>query len=131
MISLITNIAIMTNTSEDDKISMNTLNTNYLEQPQVIFNLSSISVMSKGRVLRPNNFFIFLICGDINPNPGPTNKIQCSCCFRTIAKNHRFVKCTKCELSFHIKCASVKVELLSDPSNSFICNSCLNDKTPV
>ena len=47
MISLITNIAIMTNTSEDDKISMNTLNTNYLEQPQVIFNLSSISVMSK------------------------------------------------------------------------------------
>ena len=53
----------------------------------VVNNMSSIFVISKGKILRPNKLLLFLLYGDINPNPGPKMKAQCHLCFRTIAKN--------------------------------------------
>ena len=97
-------------------------------------NVSAIYLISKGKSLRPNFLLIFLICGDVNPNPGPTVKIPCSQCLRTIAKNHRSVKCEKCELTFHIKCANMKpgefLRLKNDETASFYCQFCLNNTLP-
>ena len=69
---------------------------NQITQTEIVNSLSSIFILSKGKTIRPNILLIFLVCGDVNPNPGPTGKAQCPHCFRTIAKNHRFVKCEKC-----------------------------------
>ena len=51
---------------------------------------------------------LLLSCGDVNPNPGPTtNSVKCFICDRTVARNHRFVNCTMCERTCHIKCGGV------------------------
>ena len=48
------------------------------------------------------------ISGDIAENPGPTsNKQTCPKCSRTIAKNHRSLTCSACDLKYHIKCGNV------------------------
>ena len=60
-----------------------------------VVNDMSIFVISKGKILRPNNLLLFLLCRDINPNHGPNMKAKFNQCFRTITKNHRFVQCEK------------------------------------
>ena len=48
-----------------------------------------------------------IISGDIAENPGPsTNKLICPECSRTIAKNHRTLTCSVCDLTYHIKCGN-------------------------
>lgn len=49
--------------------------------------------------------FCSIISGDTSENPGPsTNKLICPDCSRTIAKNHRSLTCSVCDLTYHIKC---------------------------
>ena len=43
--------------------------------------------------------------GDINPNPGPE---KCPFCNRTIAKNHRSLRCSFCSQLMQIKCANIR-----------------------
>lgn len=51
---------------------------------------------------------VLLSCGDVSPNPGPTtNSVMCFTCNRTVARNHRFVNCTMCEHTCHIKCGGI------------------------
>jgi len=49
--------------------------------------------------------------GDVSPNPGPTgegnNSAKCPGCKRTIARNHRAIKCNHCQNMWHIKCGNV------------------------
>ena len=45
------------------------------------------------------------ISGDISPNPGPD---KCNFCSRTIARNHRALRCTLCNGSLNIKSGKVK-----------------------
>ena len=45
------------------------------------------------------------ISGDVQVNPGP---IKCKLCCRTIASNHRTLKCGICSCNYHIKCGEVK-----------------------
>ena len=48
-----------------------------------------------------------IISGDIAENPGPsTNKLICPECSRTIAKNHRSLTSSVCDLTYHIKCGN-------------------------
>ena len=93
--------------------------------------MSSIFVISKGRALRPNYLLLFLLCGDVNPNPSPTTKTQCSRCFRTIVKNRRFVECERCDLSFDIKFANVKpvdyIQLTQNTNDLFCFQFCLDN----
>ena len=52
-----------------------------------------------------------IISGDIAENPGPsTNKLICPECSRTIAKNHRTLTCSVCDLTYHIKCGNATPE---------------------
>ena len=43
--------------------------------------------------------------GDISPNPGP---VHCTTYSKTIAKNHRVLRCNSCTGLHHIKCGNVK-----------------------
>ena len=52
-----------------------------------------------------------IISGDISENPGPsTNKLICSECSRTIAKNHRSLTCSVCDLTYDIKCENAALK---------------------
>ena len=48
-----------------------------------------------------------IISGVISEKPGrSTNKLICPECSRTIAKNHRSLTCSICDLTYHIKCGN-------------------------
>ena len=97
-------------------------------------NTISIYINCKGKPLRLSYIMTLMLAGDINPNPGPA-KITCNNCFRTIAKNHRYVSCIDCLSSSHIKCAGVSPSyynrLQVDNNHiSFTCQSCISDSLP-
>lgn len=48
-----------------------------------------------------------VVSGDISTNPGPE---KCTMCSRTIARNHRALRCVLCTSQCHIKCGGVKPE---------------------
>lgn len=60
-----------------------------------------------------------LSCGDVNTNPGPVGALNsrsnppensrnaCQLCERTVARNHRTLKCTQCNLLTHLKCGGM------------------------
>ena len=71
---------------------------------------------------------LLLSCGDVNPNPGPTtNSVK-------VARNHRFVNCTMCERTCHIKCGGVtpsEYKRMQKMSNiAWSCSLCLLSTMP-
>ena len=94
-----------------------------------IDNTVSIFMISKGKPLRFSTFLTLMLAGDVNPNPGPVAKKTCNFCFRTIAKNHRYVTCCNCGLFYQIKCGGVSPNLYNrmqvDDSISFTCQPCI------
>ena len=77
--------------------------------------------------------------GDINPNPGPqtsvTSKSKCKTCERTIARNHRTVRCQECQLPYHLKCSGLNTknyrQMQSNMGYSWICDLRLLATLPV
>ena len=69
---------------------------------KVVNYMSSIVLISKVKILRPNTLLLFLLCGDIDPNHEPNMKIQCNQCFRTIAKSHFSTIEMKIDFNYHI-----------------------------
>ena len=49
--------------------------------------------------------FLLLKAGDVERNPG--DKLNCTACQRTIAENHRSVRCSICSCTYHIKCGDL------------------------
>ena len=69
---------------------------------------------------------IFLISGDILPNPGPT-KCPCSRCEKPCKSNQRAIQCDGCDLWCHAKCAYVSSDdynRISSSNNARYCNAC-------
>ena len=58
-------------------------------------------------------------CGDISPNPGPE---KCTSCSRTIAINHRRLRCDSCTGQYHVKCGKVKTSKRN--YSQWICQTC-------
>ena len=81
------------------------------------------------------NYRYLELCGDINPNPGPTTQ-KCPVCSRTIAKNHRVLTCECCCLKIHIKCSGLTTKQYKQASSFYnhmykcICPPCLNQQLP-
>ena len=73
--------------------------------------------------------------GDVSPNHAPTgeglgnNPAKCPGCNRTIARNHRAVKCNHCQNMWHIKCGNVSSSQYNyfhkDKTSKWICARCL------
>ena len=55
-------------------------------------------------------FFMILMVGDVNPNPGPVRH-PCSSCLKPVAKNHRAILCDNCDLWAHTKCEKISPKL--------------------
>lgn len=73
-------------------------------------------------------FFLLLLSGDIETNPGPI-KNPCSVCLKSVAKNHRAINCDTCNLWSHIKCSKISTSeyqhLQNLTSFDFVCSRCL------
>ena len=72
-----------------------------------------------------------IISGDVQVNPGP---IKCKLCCRTIARNHRALKCGICSCDYHIKCGEVKPKdykkILESTHITWSCPACVTtDRT--
>ena len=78
-------------------------------------------------------FFLLLLSGDIEINPGPI-KNPCSICLKSVAKSHRAVNCDICNLWSHVKCSKISASeyqhLQSLTSFDFICSRCLMQELP-
>ena len=72
-------------------------------------------------------YFLLLLAGDINLNPGPIRH-PCSSCLKPVAKNHRAILCDNCGLWAHIKCERISVKTYKDFMNNdrvnFLCTPC-------
>ena len=70
-----------------------------------------------------------VLCGDINPNPGP-NQSKCLVCHRGLANNHRQVQCACSSGLAHIKCAGFTPKEVKYLSHSLVyeCSACINRK---
>ena len=74
------------------------------------------------------------LCGDINPNPGPTvgkTTSKCSFCGRAVAKNRLAITCASCCQQTHIKCGGITVKnykkFLSCSNYCWDCPTCLRN----
>ena len=80
-------------------------------------------------------FINFMLCGDIQSNPGPP--YPCVVCSKGIRSNSKAISCDNCLEWTHVKCTnsiSIKQynQLCSNDSDfSFECNKCLNLHLPL
>ena len=56
------------------------------------------------------------ISGDVSLNPGPSVKVKCSVCSRTLARNHRTVLCDCCKGLSHIKVCESDIQRVQTSS---------------
>ena len=56
------------------------------------------------------NLSRLVISGDICPNPGPSMRLSCQGCLRTIGINHWLLECATCRNYYHMKCGDVKTK---------------------
>jgi len=72
---------------------------------------------------------LLLVCGDISPNPGPSNvKYQCTVCRKPVLHCHKGIECSRCVRWTHARCAQVSNEdynaLSADESITWHCPDC-------
>lgn len=72
---------------------------------------------------------LILLCGDINPNPGPRPpKFPCKMCCKAVTKTCRAIQCDNCDVWIHNKCSGISdsqyEHFQSDSKLSFICPKC-------
>ena len=84
---------------------------------------------NKGCHIIPPCYWLLILAGDIELNPGPL-KYPCSVCHSSVKNNQRGIFCNKCELWAHAKCCDVSVEYynkLSKDGDCFqwFCKRCL------
>ncbi|XP_020605300.1 uncharacterized protein LOC110044121, partial [Orbicella faveolata] len=53
---------------------------------------------------------LLLQCNDISVNPGPSTKITCPRCLKTVRRNQAFGFCVLCKSRFHLKCLDANFE---------------------
>ena len=80
------------------------------------------------------NLEFLSLCGDINPNPGPTagkNTSKCSVCGRAVAKNQLAITCDSCCQLTHIKCGGITEkrykQLLFGSNYCWSCPTCIGN----
>ena len=53
---------------------------------------------------------LLIQCNDISVNPGPSTKISCPRCLKTVRRNQAFGLCVLCKSRFHLKCLDANFE---------------------
>ena len=71
------------------------------------------------------SFFILILSGDIEQNPGPGIKFPCGVCKKSVRSNQRGVACDRCDLWFHTKCMGMNTLVYNGLRNvSWECLQC-------
>ena len=77
---------------------------------------------------------LLLVCGDINPNPGPDSLFPCSICGVEVLDVDKAVYCDKCDKWVHVSCDpslsdSLYEEMIhSSVEDVWYCSICANNK---
>ena len=76
-------------------------------------------------------FMLFLISGDIHPNPGPIN--PCSVCSSRVTWGNRSVQCTNCSLWVHLSSSGLSPAEFRkiSPGYSWTCPTYLSSSQPL
>ena len=95
--------------------------------------LSYLAPSSKYRSsLLPAHFWLLLLAGDIEANPGPI-KYPCTACGKSVRKNQRGILCDRCDKWTHASCCGVnkaEYQRLGDSDEQWICPGCLRAELP-
>lgn len=74
----------------------------------------------RSRLAVPNCYWLILLAGDVETNPGPT-KHPCTACSKAVRSNQRGVFCNMCENWTHARCCGIGADeynLLSELGDS-------------
>lgn len=74
--------------------------------------------------------FQLVISGDIETNPGPTIRVACPICQKTVRKNSYHLECKVCLNSTHVKCIHRTVKNFTDKHSLWTCTNCLLTELP-
>ena len=66
------------------------------------------------------------LCYQCKVLPIPNPKCKCPVCSRTIAKNHRFIKCNLCLNKVHIRCNGTDEQTYNDIEKDNLSTICIN-----
>ena len=85
------------------------------------------------RSLVLTHFWLLLLAGDIELNPGPV-KYPCTVCSRPVKSNQRGIFCDRCELWTHARCCGVDVveyeKLGLNVNEEWLCSVCISAELP-
>ena len=81
----------------------------------------------------PNGFWLLLLAGDVELNPGPV-RFPCTVCQKPVKCNQRGIQCSICDNWTHAKCGSVSIEeyvrLGEREDDPWVCPSCVISELP-
>lgn len=86
----------------------------------------------RGRSLVPTHYWLLLLAGDIEVNPGPV-RYPCTVCSKAVRKNQRGICCDRCESWSHARCCQIDVgeyERLGKSNEEWFCPSCIAAELP-
>ena len=87
----------------------------------------------RGRALVPIHFWLLLLAGDVEVNPGHV-RYPCTMCKKAVKSNQRGILCDRCELWSHARCCAVdasQYERLGQNENEeWLCPSCISAELP-
>jgi len=75
--------------------------------------------------------FMLLLCGDIEPNPGPRqqSRFPCGYCALDVNWSHRALACDECGIWFHKSCHDISTTTFDNLANESVTWKCFRCKT--
>ena len=81
----------------------------------------------------PANYWLLLLAGDIEKNPGPA-RFPCTVCRKPVKRNQRGIECSKCAHWTHAKCGGVSpeeyVKVGEREDEPWLCPTCVTRELP-
>ena len=72
-------------------------------------------------------YFLLILSGDIELNPGPGPKFPCGICCKAVKSNQKAIQCDGCDKWFHTRCNSIsdtEYSILATSNDSWYCSVC-------
>ncbi len=87
----------------------------------------------RGRALIPTHFWLLLLAGDVEVNPGPI-RYPCTVCSKSVKSNQRGILCDRCELWTHARCCQTDAteyeRLGTNDGEDWLCPLCFAAELP-
>lgn len=87
----------------------------------------------RGRAQIPTHFWLLLLAGDVERNPGPV-RYPCTVCGKAVRSNQRGIFCDGCDQWTHAKCCRIDISeyerLGANPKEEWLCPECVSVELP-